>query len=166
MNITLKNCKLALSLSEETIAFTADLYVDGVKTGYASNHGTGGPTGYYATPAQRERLSKAEAYALTLPAHSYGDFTVPSSLELVIDLLVDGEVKKKEAKKLEKDMQKSLLFGTADEYTCVSWRLPLTEMLTNPKGLEVVAAKVKQLRAAGKVILNTNLPTELLITKA
>jgi hypothetical protein len=44
MRIEMKNVKIAASLSEETLAFTASIYVDGKRVGDASNHGTGGMT--------------------------------------------------------------------------------------------------------------------------
>ena len=39
MNIELKNIKIAEHLSEETTAFTADIFVNGKKVGYARNDG-------------------------------------------------------------------------------------------------------------------------------
>lgn len=41
--IELKKVKVAASLSEETVAYTADVYVDGKLFAHASNHGHGGP---------------------------------------------------------------------------------------------------------------------------
>lgn len=42
MNIELRNIKVLASLSEETPAYTATLFVDGKKIGDVSNHGHGG----------------------------------------------------------------------------------------------------------------------------
>ena len=38
MNIELRKLKIVESMSEETTAFTADIYVDGYKSGYAKNY--------------------------------------------------------------------------------------------------------------------------------
>ncbi len=50
-------------MSEETVAFNADVYVDGVKRGTASNEGHGGPNNIQPLALDRE----IEAYAKTLP---------------------------------------------------------------------------------------------------
>jgi len=39
MKVELKNVKFSEHMSEETNAFTADVYVDGKKCGYAKNDG-------------------------------------------------------------------------------------------------------------------------------
>lgn len=67
MKIELKNIKHLESLSEETNCYTADIWVDGVKTAAASNHGHGGCDMYHAYEGQRERLEAAEAWAKSLP---------------------------------------------------------------------------------------------------
>ena len=42
MKVELRKVKIAKNLSEETIAFTADLWVDGEQIGYVRNDGRGG----------------------------------------------------------------------------------------------------------------------------
>lgn len=44
MKIEIKRLKVNHRLSEETLNFSADIYVDGKKVGWAGNHGTGGET--------------------------------------------------------------------------------------------------------------------------
>jgi hypothetical protein len=61
--ITLKKLKVSRSLSEETTAFTADVYFDG-KMFHASNRGNGGANSYHG---DRATIDAAEAYAATLP---------------------------------------------------------------------------------------------------
>jgi hypothetical protein len=46
MNLILKNYKPAHNLSEETLAFTATLYIDGKRAATVSNHGRGGCNDY------------------------------------------------------------------------------------------------------------------------
>ena len=55
MNIELKRLKIAQSLSEETLAFTADIYLDGKKVGDVSNRGNGGCNLYYWNDKEAEK---------------------------------------------------------------------------------------------------------------
>ena len=44
MQFELRRVSYSATLSQETSAFTADIWVDGKKAGSAENHGTGGCT--------------------------------------------------------------------------------------------------------------------------
>jgi hypothetical protein len=92
MKIELKNLKINLEFSEETIMFKADVYVDGVETAYANNDGHGGCTNYHPYEGKRELLKKAERYAESLPStfHEFGGkkLEIKSNLEWVIDTKV------------------------------------------------------------------------------
>lgn len=63
MIVTLKAIKIARHLSEETTAFTANVYIDGKKAGQVRNGGTGGPNEYYWE--DRPAGLKFEAHAKT-----------------------------------------------------------------------------------------------------
>lgn len=65
--ITIAKLKVAASLSEETMAFTADIYFDGKKVGYAKNDGQGGMTFCSPYEGTGQKLAEAEAFAGTLP---------------------------------------------------------------------------------------------------
>jgi hypothetical protein len=89
MQIELRKVEYSARLSEETSAFSADVWIDGVKAGQASNHGHGGPT--LITPqALSQRL---DAYGKTLPAKTIaGDppFTLqPDGEWLIGEALTD-----------------------------------------------------------------------------
>jgi hypothetical protein len=43
MEVTLKNLKVHKDMSEETLCFSASIYIDGKKSGRVSNRGHGGP---------------------------------------------------------------------------------------------------------------------------
>lgn len=58
---TLKNIRRMPSLSEETEAFTATVYVDGKRTALASNHGHGGCNFYDVL--DRDAFAELEAHA-------------------------------------------------------------------------------------------------------
>lgn len=51
--VTVRNYKPVHALSEETLAFTATIYLDGKRAGVASNQGHGGPN-RYDFPDQRQ----------------------------------------------------------------------------------------------------------------
>jgi hypothetical protein len=109
MKIELKRIQHARNLSEETNAFTADIYVNGEYVGYAKNDGHGGCTDYHhhakgvkwgangyseADQAKVDRarrlLREAEEWAKGLsPVKSeYFPEGLAQNLELVIDDLV------------------------------------------------------------------------------
>lgn len=57
MKLTLKNVKTNKTMSEETPAFTASLYVDGQRVGEAMNRGSGGPCRFtFDDPAVEKKV--------------------------------------------------------------------------------------------------------------
>lgn len=169
--IELKSLKIYDRMSEETIAFTADVYVNGKKVAYAKNEGCGGPTHYNPySQADRALLVEAESYCNALPStkHEFGGKTVelPQSLESVIDAWVyrvdEEKHKAKFKKKLAKDMIKGLCVGTPDRYEIIWWKgVTIPQLLQMERGKATLRAKILQLRSEGKNILNTNIPKEL-----
>lgn len=59
--IALKSLKVSKSLSDETTAFSANLYLDGKSLGHAENRGHGGETSFYPSEAAIKRLKSARA---------------------------------------------------------------------------------------------------------
>jgi hypothetical protein len=99
MKIELKSFKYFSSLSEETNAFTADVFVNGKKIAYAKNDGHGGCTFYSAYPNQIEKLKAVEEYVKSLPELNYQGLKIKMNLESFIDNLVDNKVNELETKK-------------------------------------------------------------------
>lgn len=171
MNIELKSLRIYDRMSEETIAFTADVYVNGKKVAYAKNDGHGGCTDYHSYPnADRALLKAAEDYCKGLPPEKAelgsGIVELPQSLESVIDAWVYRVHNEKEAakfqKQLVKNMDKGICYGTADSYQILSWKgYTISRMLQLQNGRAAIRAKLLQLQAEGKNILNTNIPKEL-----
>ncbi len=102
MKVELKNLKIAHHLSEETLAFTADVFVDGVKAGTVKNDGQGGSDicnlGSYKV--------KLEAWAKTQER----DPLFPDdemNLELMFSRLIDEAESRAKLRKLR---SRSLLF--------------------------------------------------------
>lgn len=65
MKLELRGLKVDSKLSRETIAFTADLYADGVKAAVARNHGHGASNLY--DWVSREARERVEAWAAAQP---------------------------------------------------------------------------------------------------
>ena len=176
MKIELKNLKINLSFSEETIMFMADLVINGIVVGEANNDGRGGCTNYSAKnydvkkqaflpDAEREKnkelIKQAEAFCKSQPKRvvNFGDTTheFNVNLEFVIDELVDGELKKKEQKKLEKKMLDAILWGkpNGSSYTLVKFKMPLSTVPLIQ--LQSLINKYKTELKEGEQFLNTNL---------
>lgn len=159
MNIELKKIKVAEHMSEETTAFTAELFVNGVNIGYVKNDGRGGCTDYYNNPdvKSKELLREVEAYCLTLPEIDYGSFKHKMDLETFIDELLDKHLKEKAQKQLDKKMVDAIIFGVPNgySYTQIKQKKPLSAFPIESlqKAIDNLKANFKN----GEVIMNTNL---------
>jgi hypothetical protein len=158
MKIELKQIKFSEAMSEETNAFTANLYINGRNVGYCKNQGCGGCTDYNAnSPELRPVIAEAEAYCKTLPKVKWNDMEFDQSLESVIDQLLENWLKAKEQKKMERKMLTCILVGVPDasQYAYYNFKRPLSEV---PKGqLNASVLRIKSKLNKGEVILNTNL---------
>ena len=161
MKIELKNIKINLTFSEETIMFMADVYVNGKKTAYANNDGRGGCTFYnsYHAPNNDEDLRQAEAFCKALPkvrVEEY-DFEYDMNLEHFIDNLIEDEMKKKEQKKLEKKMVDTIMWGIPNGncYVQLKFKVPLAKVPT--ARLQEIVDKYKKEFQEEHKFLNTNL---------
>lgn len=184
MTIELRNLQIQDRQSEETTAFTASLYVDGRRIGYAKNSGRGGMTDYgvdnYHDERLKEILKKAEAYCESLEpnrfVHDGVKYENPSSLETVIDNIVDAAWQEKEDKRFKKLMlthQKDcIIIGVPNtgEYGRIKLgdrKYPHTvaSLLGHETGriaLKNTIAKIKKGLKPTERILNTNIPEDLL----
>jgi len=163
MKIELKNVHFSEHLSEETNAFTADVYVNGLKCGYAKNDGQGGCTyiGAYLTPDSRSIMDKAENYCLTLPDINIGSetdpFMVKSNMETVVDNLFELWLKKKDETKMKKFDLTHVRWGVpkGNTYTSVNFKKPINTIPHTV--LQGYLNTWKLTFKTGEVFLNTNL---------
>lgn len=180
MKVTLKNVKINLTFSEETIMFKADFYIDGKKVGYCNNEGRGGSTSYHGyTREDYETIRKCEEYFKTLPkvTHTFDDGrtfdfqrTLDSEIDDIIGVMADDMEKKKFEKKMQKDMLTKLILskGNPNQYETVGWtkitKKPFTieEMLSHPNGKESLKKTIQNMKDKGYKILNTNIPKEFM----
>jgi len=152
MKIELKSIKFSEAMSEETNAFTANLYINGKRVGYCKNQGCGGCTEYRGnTPEDNKLINDAEVYCKTTE--------FDQSLESVIDNLFEDWLKAKETKKFEKKMQTCILVGSPDEnrssYSYYNFKQPLSNIPTGQ--LQASIERIKAKLDEGDVILNINL---------
>jgi len=164
MQIELKNFKHYDRLSEETLCFVGNIWVNGVKCGYAENTGKGGCCSYHheGTELSRELIRDAEGFC-----ESNGN----SLYNYLDDLACELATKKEKdaiAKKLNKEMQKAILIGIDDgkklEYQVIGFKLPLREMWENyPDHFKLTLNnKLEKYASKGYNLLNTNIPQQFL----
>ncbi|MET6999385.1 hypothetical protein [Chitinophaga defluvii] len=173
MEIELRKIYISRQFSEETVAFTANLWIDGRKVGYASNDGKGGCTNYEPDhPDDRDTLRAAEEYCKTLPPWKLDDTTsIPMNLEHFIDRKIDEyanmEERKRFQRKMEKSMAAHIVFGIpgADEFKSYPTSAPIVALLSSESGQQLLSNEIQQVVTAfikpGEQILNTNIPSEL-----
>lgn len=179
MQIELKNIMVAEHMSEETTAFTANLYINNKKIAFVKNDGRGGCTNYQLyEQADRSLLHQAEEYCKKLPPIVFPSalpegkpFELPMDLENFIDDLLDKHLQKKDLEKFHKKMAKhqedSILFGIPDkQYEGLRFKRPIAEILQFERGVQIlkdtIRDKILPKLKEGETILNTNLPEELL----
>lgn len=160
MKIELKNFKFYDRLSEETLCFVGNIWVNGIKCGYAENSGKGGCTSYHheGTAKSRELIAEAEAFC-KLNGTTLYDYVDEIAFQLV---------KKKEdesiAKKMNKEMQKGILIGTDERYQIITFKLPLRDMWEKHPDFfkKTLIEKLDKYKEKGYRLLNTNIPQQFL----
>lgn len=163
MKIELKKINVAEHLSEETTAFTAEIYVDGKNVGYARNSGRGGSTDCSPYPEHRELFKSAEQHCLSLPARKFPSelgmkaFEIPMDLEQFVDQAVENHLKEKDKKKLEKKMSNHIMWGIpgGTSYVQIKFSKPLSQIPLIQ--LQVYVNQYKKEFTEGQQFLNTNL---------
>jgi hypothetical protein len=124
MHIELKNVKIYAGLSQETVAFSASLYVDGTKVGEARNAGHGGNNDVDAFDKDgrwdRDLIERMETEAAT-HTWSYGDEVHPHSLDSYLGDLVDTVQERRDKQRLCRGKTLARLPGT--EYAEGEWNV-------------------------------------------
>lgn len=173
MKLELKKIYTNERFSEETTCFRADLYLNGKKVGYAENDGRGGCTNYNRyPPLDYSVIQEIEEYCKTLPPIVYQSYLgrtekIDMTLEHWIDDQIEKHLKKKADKKIERDYDKGICYGTNYSYRIVTFKkggkkLTINQMLCNEKDSDFLMKSIKKLRDENQTILNTNIPTYML----
>jgi hypothetical protein len=178
MKIEVKKIKHARSLSEETNAFTAALYVDGEHVADCKNSGQGGQTDIYPKydtntekrQHYREVILKAEAFCKTLPKYE-GNLSM--SLDFYIDLEIEKDLRKSDINRVIKNVDKACLKSIVviskkklDDFLAgktlelpqkmYGWKRPIADI-----PVEVIKAQLPAIKAkliGDEIIYNKNLP--------
>jgi hypothetical protein len=113
MKIELKNIKHFYALSDETNAFSAKLYVNGILTAECSDTGKGGCIDIHPIKGKEELLTQAQKYTKSLPAlKTEFDFDLEMDLELFLGNLVSADLIENNFRKTLKKLEvKNLVFG-------------------------------------------------------
>ena len=174
MKIELKNFKHYDRLSEETYCFIGNIWVNGIKCGYAENSGKGGCTSYHheGTEQSRNLIRQAEDYCLTLPPMEYEyngekyafDMNLHTYLDNLADEMIKAKNKEKDDQKLRKEMQKGIVIGTDNEYRVISFKLPMKEMWEKHPDFfrKTLTEKLDKYKDKGYRLLNTNIPQQFI----
>lgn len=150
MKIELKSVKHIASMSEETLCFSATVYIDGVKAGEVSNRGHGGPDEY----SSQELYARLDAYAKTLPAHvsEFKDeqgnpMVFEMDPELIIGELMNAYLAEKDLKRLLSNRIVFTKTGAEGTYqTKTMSKEALAKFLQQPEYIK------KQLKEADKIL--------------
>jgi hypothetical protein len=147
MKITLKNFSHSARLSEETLAFTAVVCIDGEKAGFASNHGHGGCTIVNITDPELRKAHSDEKWSD------------------IVDELTFAELRKKDEvrlrKSVEKQLAKDIIFTKKGE-EFKGRHFVFKNGNTSPELAQRVRAKISSMPDAD-LILNDQ-PLELTLT--
>ena len=176
MKIELKQIKYSDWASEETSCFQANIYLNGKKVGFCNNDGKGGCTSYNRiNGVSYEVIHEMETYCEGLPPlvydsnlHEGRKCTIKMTLEHFLDDLFYDYLKAKDKakfdKKIAKEMLKSIVIGTDNEYRTIGFKLPLQEMWENyPDHFKLTLKnKLEKYKKQGYRLLNTNIPQQFL----
>jgi hypothetical protein len=107
MHITLTKVKINAALSDETTCFSAEVLIDGVAAGSASNRGSGGENEYWP----HELATRLHAYAATLPPTPSEIGPLAQDADAVIAEALDHW---QAAKELKRKLKDRVLWAGAD----------------------------------------------------
>jgi hypothetical protein len=164
MKIELKNFKHYDRLSEETLCFVGNIWVNGIKCGSADNSGKGGCASYHheGTETSRELIRDAERFC-----ESNGTTLYNFLDDLAVKIATEKE-RETIAKKLNKEMQKAILIGIDDgadiTYQTITFKMPLREMWEKHPNFfkQTLIEKLDKYKEKGYRLLNTNIPQQFL----
>lgn len=166
MKFELKAIKFYESMSEETNCFQGKLYINGKYVADVKNTGQGGNTDIYpVSKLTGEIISEANKYLASQPKKKCDmfDFEYKRTVESEVDDLLADWLEVKENKKLVKQMDKGILYGTKYNYQMIYWKnTTLVALLQNPVGQARIKQIIKDLKAKGENILNTNIPADIM----
>jgi hypothetical protein len=166
MKLNLKAIKFYESMSEETNCFQGKLYINNKYVADVKNTGQGGNTDVYPIDKLSGMIiQNTNEWLASQPKKKSieFDFEYHRNIESEVDDLFADWLQVKMDKKFQKEMDKGIMYGTKYHYKMTYWKnMSITAMLNNPTGKARLIQVVKDLKAKGETILNTNLPDDVL----
>lgn len=122
MILTLQKLKVARSLSEETLAYTADVYLDGKLVGHGKNTGNGGCASFYVhTPEDKATVAAFEKELVALPPKLYDlgsgreiDIQGRNMADAIDQLAGEMDTDRELRSRMKRLMKKNTLFLTSE----------------------------------------------------
>jgi hypothetical protein len=166
MKLNLKAIKFYESMSEETNCFQGKLYINNKYVADVKNTGQGGNTDVYPIDKLSGMIiQNTNEWLASQPKKKSieFDFEYHRNIESEVDDLFADWLQVKMDKKFQKEMDKGIMYGNKYHYKMTYWKnISITAMLNNPTGKARLIQVVKDLKAKGETILNTNLPDEVM----
>ena len=132
----LRKIKHFHELSQETMAFSAQLWVDGKHIADVSNNGEGGSNNIY--PAKGYTWKDVQ---------SYDNLDVECE---IFSMVADDSIRKD-------NQSKGFVLKMGDKYELAKFTAPISQLKKLPNYKTIIAAKVKTYTDMGYTVLNTNL---------
>ncbi|WP_126248136.1 hypothetical protein [Chitinophaga rhizosphaerae] len=169
MEVSLRNVEVYDKLSEETIAYFAEVFVDEIRVARATNDGKGGMTSVVAYDANGRTVLKAVQAWLASPEGVAAGGAATAIEDYIDDLLIPHL---KEIDKLnfirdaKSHLENSLVYGRPyEDLRYVSWNQPLQQLLAMKGGSEAVERVIRERiipkLTDGYVIFSNNLPESI-----
>lgn len=155
MKITIK--KVKTMDGHEGLAYSGDVYINGVYVGRAINDGNGGELClhfYSDKPKVRELIGDAEIWAKNQPdmVLEYGEgktLTFKSNLQEKVDAVFNEYFEQKEKEKLVKAQKVEIQWGVPNSYgyTRIRWKgLTLEQVAQKPQGLLALQTRINTIK--------------------
>ncbi|WP_165026724.1 hypothetical protein [Dysgonomonas sp. ZJ279] len=168
MKIELKNIKHSEELSDDSNAFSANLYVNGKFIALCTDNGNGGEINIKANKGCEAILREAEDFAKTLPKNE--EYDLEMHLEHVIGGLVEDDLFKKEVNKaVRKEEKKNIVCVNSKSELKLSFflnfskeKIPIQTLLLIPEQKVRLQKQITSLIADGYTIYNKNIPREMI----
>tara|TARA_R110000851_G_scaffold196444_3_gene347428 strand:- start:19223 stop:19729 length:507 start_codon:yes stop_codon:yes gene_type:complete len=163
MKLQLKKVYFSEHMSEETNAFTADIYFNNKKIAYVKNDGHGGCNNIQMYEGQRSQMYEAEVYAKTLPSIDTGltkgvggePYIIESDLDVQVDEMFNAWLEKKT---ITKESNKGIYHIKKDGKKYLrTWNISIAKMKNHPQGPSYIQTALDKIVSEGGTILNTNL---------
>jgi hypothetical protein len=156
MKIELRRITYNAALSQETSAYTADVYIDGELAFHARNQGTGGADFFHKAGRWTE-IEVNQWLVANRPPRSFGTFTYDHDLEVEVGDLLAHELERRRLKRLMRTCLVTIERGQIFQYPLRKRpvdTITSAVLATNPDAIIVNGASCDVLAQAVEVLLS------------